>query len=208
MDTTYVQGYQTYGPRDAGDWPSFVDNEGKAWLTERVRDALVERGAMTLSTLYHVVWRSSSSNGQLPVCLTGVALWDAIYACLHRAVLDVDGESCWRIERPFDEQPKVLAGQVRTITVIGRVWGPDRNGNRHSGGTIVVNGHAVCTLEPAGDTAYLWSAFSWLDEHGYTNRKPQSEHRDSTEDPGAYCRRKDIALHYEAIRVGRRKDLA
>ncbi|MBW2672465.1 MAG: hypothetical protein JRD89_03495 [Deltaproteobacteria bacterium] len=100
------------------------------------------------------------------------------------------------------------AGQVRTITVIGRVWGPDLNGNSHCGATILVNGEEVGRPNPTGgERGYLAEAFDWLERHGYILRGAQDNHRFSVS-PDAYCRRKDITLHHEACRVGRKRDLA
>lgn len=107
------------------------------------------------------------------------------------------------------DDPALSVPPVRSITIIGRVWGPDRNGNSHFGATILVNGEPVGVLDPQygyGDQ-YLWDAFHWLDEHDFTDGRGATGAKHQPEGPSRYCQRRGITLHYEAIRVGRKKDL-
>ena len=102
------------------------------------------------------------------------------------------------------------SADIQSIVIIGRIWGPSLNGNTYSAATIVVNGEEVGHVAPQYGTGYVHEAFRWLDEHGHTARKtaPAWFVAATLESPGVYCRRHGIALHYEACRVGRKKDLA
>jgi hypothetical protein len=93
MSSYYVPTYLEFGPRQADGWPAFVTEEGKAYAAEKVAELFDRYTLVDLDMCHRAVFERRK--GQ-PECFKGVALWDAIYAVCHRAILDNQAEPVWR----------------------------------------------------------------------------------------------------------------
>lgn len=96
---------------------------------------------------------------------------------------------------------------MKTLTIIGRRWFQKTYGNTYNSVRILVDGAEVAYLERSygyGDY-YVQRAFEWLETNGHV----QLEHypNGGTEGWRQWAERNGVALHYEAIDVGRERDL-
>jgi hypothetical protein len=93
---------------------------------------------------------------------------------------------------------------MQSITVLARRWFNRGPGNTYHSSTILVDGVPVEGVEFAygyGDH-YLTTAFDKLNALGLL-----PGWTDARTHPQLYCEDKGIKLYYEAVDVGRRKDL-
>lgn len=90
---------------------------------------------------------------------------------------------------------------IKSITVLGRRW------TNHFSVSILVDGKQVhhIPLDCGTGDYYLQAAFEWLDEQKVTDRRKGA--MGTPEPPWRYCEDRDIALHYEAADVNRKRDL-
>lgn len=91
----YAEAYLTNRiERQPDGWPVFVDQAGKEWLTARVKSVLSNNGPLIISTVVYWVWRVYAGEPK-PECLQHVALIDAQYAAVHRALIAAGAEQVW-----------------------------------------------------------------------------------------------------------------
>ena len=92
----YTETWMSYGPRDSMGWPTFVTQEARKWLTQKVREKLQGSGPMGLDLLYRTTWKYPTKD--CPECLRNVAVYDAIYAVTHRAALEAGASRVFALE--------------------------------------------------------------------------------------------------------------
>ncbi len=95
----YVPGYFTNVARQADGWPVGVTDDEKRTLTSHVQ-GLLERvgGPLPLSVIVRR-FRDSERTQEI-LRARGGALWDTIYAIVHRSLLAAGAEEVWQKGQP------------------------------------------------------------------------------------------------------------
>lgn len=149
----YVETYLTNVHRDRCGWPTFMDDESKEWLTDRVRTVLEQHGHLSLDTVYRMAW-GRMPDSQVPVKLRGICLWDALYAATHRALLNAKAEKLWHGEYPHHwdryrlHDPKLWNMDTEGWESVGKT--ALEFSYRHGQGHVAKNGKGKWAIYVAG----------------------------------------------------------
>lgn len=90
-------------------WPEWVDQDAREWLRGKVREVMLRQGAtrpLGLRSVYDHAWGYQPTS-EVPECLRGAKLWDALLGITHRALLDVKAEERWSLP-PYDWRRRMV----------------------------------------------------------------------------------------------------
>ena len=96
---------------------------------------------------------------------------------------------------------------MKSITILGRRWFDRVNGNTYFSARAIVDGKEESHIPYAYGYGDQYLQEAWDEVVKRHNLDVERYQSGGIEGPSYWCRRNGVALHYEAVDVGRKRDL-